>query len=796
MKILYSWLNDFIDLSTIEINDVVNGLTNIGLEVESVDEYNIDFDILDNLVVGEVIECYKHPNADRLHCTKVKINENDVLDIVCGAPNVKEGLKVVVAQVGTTLKTFSGEIFKIKKATIRGKESFGMLCAEDEIGLSNNHDCIIEVPSNFNIGTKVSEIYKNRPKKDYLISVDLTPNRSYAASYLGIARDLSVLFNIKLKQKDKLYDFKTINSDFIKVEVPDTNLCNQYSYLLIKNVKVCPTFEIIKYRLTKIGCKSINNVVDISNYVMFEYGHPIHVYDYNKIKGSIYIGRDKKNKFNALNGIEYNLDNDIIVKDEDKVLSLAGVIGGQSSSVDFNTTDILIECACFNNVDIWKTSKRLSINTEASYRFSRFIDPTDTEIVLSEFINLLYSKQPQIDIKGYINKSFNSSQLSEIRTTFSYINKVIGQEIAKNTILDILNRLDIKTVENDDNLIATIPLYRFNIVGRNDLIDEILRIYGYNNLNDKSLFNISYPFNECSKYLEFNIRNDIYDILCSNGFYEIRTNSLVSSDMCVSENIVELSNSSSIYQNVLRDNLLFSTLNVIKYNLNRGNEYIKVFELGSVFNKFGDDFIERKHLFLGITGKDINYFKKNIENDFYNLKQYVFKIFYAYNLTNIELEDFENKYLSGVKIKFSGENIGYIAMVSDFLENKFEFKEPVYVSDIDFEKLINIIKNSILTEYIQVSKFNSIKRDLSLIVDNDVKYDIICKTIKSVDKRIESVLLLDVYINDNLKNKKTYTVSFIINSGDLNLDNNEITTIFENVIKKCESDINAEIKRN
>ena len=796
MKILYSWLNEFIDLSTIEINDVVNGLTNIGLEVESIDEYNIDFDILNNLVVGEVIECYKHPNADRLHCTKVKINENEVLDIVCGAPNIREGIKVVVAKIGTNLKTFSGENFKIKQATIRGIESFGMLCAEDEIGLSNNHDYIIEAPNNFQIGTKVSEIYKNRPEKDYLISVDLTPNRGYAASHIGIARDLAALFKIKLKDRVKLYDFKNLNNDFINVKVPDENLCKQYSYLLIKNVKVGSTSEKIKQRLNRIGCKSINNVVDISNYVMYEYGHPIHIYDYNKINGCISIERSGKDKFTALNGIEYNLDNDIIIKDENKILSLAGVIGGQSSAVDNNTTDILIECAFFNNVDIWKTSKRLSINTEASYRFSRVVDPTDAEIVLSDFINLLYSNQPQIDIKGYINKNFISKKYYEIELPYDYIDKVIGYKINIDTVIDILNRLHIYTLISLDKIITTIQPYRTNIENRSDLIDEVLRIYGYNNLNNKSLTDVSYQSNNCSKYLDFTIRNDIFNILCSNGFYEIRTNSLVSEDMCISENKVELSNSSSVYQNVLRDNLLFTTLNVIKYNINRGIEYIKVFEVGKVFNKFGDDYTERKHLFLGITGKDNNYFKKNIENDFYSLKEYVFKIFSAYNLTNVELDDFEDKYLCGVKLKFSGTDIGYIARISDFLKNKFEFKEAVYISDIDFERLINIIKNLKFTQYSQVSKYNFIKRDLSLIVDNSVKYNSISEIIKSVDKRIVDISLIDVYVDDNLKNKKTYTVSFIINSGDSNLENNEITSIFENVIKKCENDINAKIKRN
>ena len=799
MKILLSWLKEFIKLDDINVENIEKTLTEIGLEVEDVKNIGINKKYFENLVVGEIIECGKHPNADRLNYTKVDIGNGVILNIICGAPNVKKGLKVVVAKDGSILKTFSGEELKIKKSKIRGEISEGMLCAEDEIGISNNHQCIIELDEKYNVGEKCYDIFKEILKEDYLITVDLTPNLSYSSSYLGISKDLGAVFKIKPNINYENYEIKKLSSDILNVNIANNEICNRFSCLLIKNVKITESPEIIKKRLQYCDIKPINNVVDLANYIMLEYGNPLHVYDFNKIGKNIKIGTTNEIEFLALNNKKYILANDITVIDDKEVLSLGGVIGGLNSAVSNDTSDILIECASYDSTYIRKTSSRLNLKTDASYRFERGIDEKNIVNVLMKYLECLKKEQQDIKIEGYIDINNCESSLQKIETSFTNINKIIGQNIDKNIVKDILERLDIIAQFNDDNITATIPSYRKNIKCQNDIVHEILRFYGYNNLrydeiNEHKMLK-KQPSNQTLE-----IKNTFRNILCSNGFYEIRTNPLISKNEIIDKSdVVELKNPSSNYLNVLRTNLIYSGLEVIKYNINHSNKCLKLFEFGNIYKKNNNDFIELQHLAIYISGDNIVKFStENENNDFFTLKKYVFKLLSSYNFVDLKLKESTTDLkdlIDGLDIIYKNETIGYLGKLSAKLLDNYEINQNVFFANLYFYKILELIKNCPPTIYNEISKYPIIKRDLSLILDKNVKFEDVKNVIKKVNPKINDVKLFDIYVDKNNTEKKTYSISFYIDPKDKNIENNEITDIFNKTIENCEKYLNAQIKR-
>ena len=823
MKILYSWLKDFINLDGITIDELCNSLTKIGLEVENYEEYGKKINNFEGLVVGEIVECYKHPNADKLSCTKVKIDDSgNLLNIVCGAPNVKVGLKVVVATINSILKTYSGEEFKIKKSKIRGEISEGMLCAEDEIGLSNNHDCIIELDTNLKVGTPIRDVYndkntdENNKEQDYLINVDLTPNRGYCTSYLGIARDLKTIIKRDINDltpdlNDKYLkdnNIEILNKDLLDIKIDNLDVCKRYCGIVLKNVNIKESSDLIKYRLQAVGVKSINNIVDLTNYIMFSYGQPMHAYDLDKIKGHVVNVKlnCKNRKFNALNKEEYNIENDIVVEDNDDILSLAGIIGCIDSSIDENTKNILLESAYFNNSYIRKSCNRLKIRTEASYRFERIVDENNTFTCILKYIENLKKTDNNFKTEGYVDLNYLEKNSNIIETDFEEIYKIIGQEIDKNIILEILKSLDIDIKINDNKIILKIPSYRKNIEFIGDIVDEILRIYGYNNLNldnyhVKEFFNENKYEENQDKYLD--LKNNFTNILCANGFNEIRTNSLVSKNDILDNdknNIIELLNPSSNECEILRTELIFSGLNIIKYNINHNNKNLKLFEFGKIYKYVDDKIEENKRLSTFISGSENStwqneYIKDNNYN-FFTIKKTVLNLLNSYKFKNILLNNIENEYINGLEIIINNKNIGYFGIVNDSLLKKYNINQDVFYANLYIEDILKLIlnKKSIIVD--EVSKFLPIKRDLSLLIDKNIEFKNIIDVIRELkDKRIKDIELFSIYESKDDPLKKTYSISFYIVDNEKNLNNDEINEIFNNVIKTCEDNLHAIIRR-
>ena len=812
MKILYSWLKDFIKLDGISINDICENLTKIGLEVEDYEEYGQKINNFEGLVVGEVVECYKHPNADKLNCTKINIdNSGNLLNIVCGAPNVRKGLKVVVAKENTLLTTYSGEQFKIKKSKIRGEVSEGMLCAEDEIGLSNNHECIIELDSNVQVGTPISKVFNNNKEQDYIINVDLTPNRGYCASYLGIARDLKTVIkrDINDLKPNNNNDFliknniKKLDSNILNIVVEDKDICKRYCGIVVKNVNITESSDLIKYRLKAVGVKSINNVVDITNYMMFSYGQPMHVYDLGKIKSNIVkikLNDIENNKFKALNNEEYNINNDIVITDNDNILSLGGIIGGLDSAITDETKNILFESAFFNSSNIRKTCNKLKIRTEASYRFERIVDENNTFTVILKGLEMLLNEQNNVNIEGFvdINNIDNDNCDNIIKTNFDEIYNIIGQKIDEDIILEILKNLDIDVKSHEKEITLSVPNYRKNIEFVGDIVDEILRIYGYNNLN-LSNYNVKEVFKkddiEEKQDLFLKVKDDFTDILCSNGFFEIRTNSLISKSELINkdENYIELLNPSSSQFEILRTELIFSGLNVINYNINRDNNNLKLFEFGKIYRKNNDKIIEKKQLSLFLTGCEDNNWESNSKKyTFFDIKKYYLTLLSSYKLQNVFTKNIENEYIKGLEIIVNGKNIGYFGQVNDILTSKYSINKDVFYGILNIEDLVNIIKTKHSVIVDEISKYQQIKRDLSLILDNKIKYEQIESTIKDLkDDRIKNVELFSIYQDQNIKDKKTYSISIYISDNDKNLNNDDIHEIMDKIILSCKDELEA-----
>lgn len=814
MKILLSLLNEFTGLNKYSIGEVSEYLTNSGLEVDST--YKVkDYDFLKDLIIGEIVDCIKHPNADKLKCVKVNIGNNNILNIVCGAPNARTGIKVIVARDNTYIITFSGEKIKIKKTKIRGEISEGMLCAEDEIGISDNHDKIIEISDKISVGTSVDKIYDF--KNEYILNIELTHNRWYSSSHLCLAKDLLAKINFEehcgyaLKDIDyECIDFKKKlkKIDYISVEMLNKNICRRYCGLLFRNVKVQESPQFIKERLKFLDIKTINNVVDIANYVMFEIGQPLHSYDYNKIKNNIQIRESGKGeKIQALDNNEYILDEDIVICNNDKVLCLAGVIGSKDSSVTNDSVDIFFESASFASEKILKTSKRLNIYTEASLRFSHGINTEETQFyALQRVYELLTSQQGDIICEGYVDIRNDVVKNKIIKTSFYNINKIIGQKIDKDIIKKILNNLEIEINHiNEDIFEAKIPLYRYNIQTEADIVDEILRIYGYEKIkySDKEKI-ISYSSNSDEYERLLDIIKKISMFLCSNGFYEIKTNSLIEKKFAIEnkENKpVIISNSASNKFEILRQNLIFSGLETVKHNIDNGNKNLKLFEFGKIyFENDKKENIEEKHLGIFITGKkNISWRGDNKEVDFFDVKDIVFNIFDIFNIKDIYYELNENDkdiFNNNVEIKVKGKAIANFGEVAAILLKQYDIKKTIFFADININELFKEIEKNKETIYHEISNLPIVKRDLSLVIDKNIKYEDIEKAIKDLHE--ENIIDIELFSTfDDKKygaDKKIYSISIFLQDKKKSLKNEKTQAIIDRIMETLKKKLYIYIK--
>lgn len=796
MNISYKWLKELLDFN-LSVNNVSDLLTDIGLEVEKVNDYQFPSTDLSKLLIGLVKESKKHPNADRLKVTKVDVGGNEDLTIVCGAPNVSEGQKVVVAPVGTNLITSTNEYFKINKSKIRGIESEGMLCAEDEIGVGDSHDGIIVLNKKYKIGDPVSKVYKKY--QDKIFEIALTPNRCDAISHYGVARDLSAALSYRNDKKYELILPSVLNYSNLKlspgviVDIKDSSLCNRFCGLVIKGIKIKPSSEEIKNKLISIGLKPINNVVDITNLVMHELGQPLHAYDLDKIKsGRIEIKTLKdKTVFKTLDEQEIKLSkNDLVICDGDIPMCLAGVYGGYEYSVNNQTKTIFLESAYFNPISVRKTSKNHSINTDSSYRFERGVDIEMVDYALKRAASLIKDSCDGEIICDIIDEYPSKIEEKNIVLNFEKINSLIGYEIDKLKIKSILNFLDFKINNVTDISVGIeIPKYRHDVNRECDVVEEILRIHGYNNIpNDETLkFSLSTINNDNNKF-----QNLISNYLSSISFNEIMNNSLVHNDPDNSSSeIVKLKNSISNDISIMRTNLLDGFLKAISYNINRKSVKNNFYEFGSVYSYKSNSYVENKRLGIAING-DV------VEKSWSN-KSFPAQIFYLKNVVVNILELFKISYSEHLNndrltLKNGGSTIAEIRSVSSDKLKDFGIKSNVFFALIHIDLLFSKIKPNFFNVK-SVSKYPKVVRDFSFLVEHDVLFSKMKNTILSIDPNIiGDIKLGDSYRPDKSNGKKSYSFSVTINPSEGTLSDKQIKRISDKIVKSVSKEFNAVLR--
>jgi phenylalanyl-tRNA synthetase beta chain len=800
--------------------EVASALTSIGLETGAVEEIQPLKGGLQGLVTGEVLTCEKHPDSDHLHLTTVNIGSDEPLHIVCGAPNVAAGQKVIVAVIGTILYDGDKEI-KIKKTKIRGQESFGMICAEDEIGIGSDHSGIIVLPADTPAGMTAKEYYKI--ENDYILEVDITPNRVDGASHFGVARDLAAY----LKQAGKPAELKKPpvdafriedrTSPAISVEVKNTEACLRYSGVTIKGVTVGESPEWIKKRLTAIGLRPINNVVDITNYVLHELGQPLHAFDAGKITGNkvVVTTMPDGTKFTTLDGLERTLTNqDLMICHVNKPMCIGGVFGGLDSGVTENTKDVFLESACFNPAWIRKTARRFGLNTDASFRFERGLDPNQTIYVLKRAA-LMIQEIAGGTITGEIQDVYPTPiEPFRIDLTYKKINALIGKTIPVGTIKNILASLEIEiAAETPEGLSVRVPVYRYDVRRDVDVIEELLRIYGYNRieLSDQvhSTLSAQTPTDQ-----SYQLENLISEQLCGAGFYEILNNSLTRSayynELATfpEANCVLLENPLSADLNAMRQTLLFGGLQSAEFNIKHKNRTIYFFEFGNCYTRKEEErkeesplsaYREDYRLGLWISGNRVenNWAHPDEKTSVYELKAHVENILSRMGLKKVRWESFTNDiYSSGIAlVSLSGRALGTLGVVEQKILKMMDIRQEVYFAELDWNALLKETrKHRILSG--DIPKFPEAKRDLALLIDKQVTFEEIRKIAwESERKLLKEVVLFDVYEGKHLMpGKKSYAVSFYLQDNEKTLNDKQIDTIMAKIQKELQEKIGAQLR--
>ena len=808
MKISYNWLKQFINIDW-DAEKTGELLTDLGLEIEGIDTYESVKGGLKGIVIGEVLTCVQHPNADRLKVTTVDIGADAPVQIVCGAPNVATGQKVPVATIGTTLYTTEGEAWKIKKGKIRGEESHGMICAEDELGLGESHDGIMVLDTKLKVGTFVSKVFEI--ENDEIFEIGLTPNRADAMSHHGVARDLKA----GLLQKEIQLELITPSvSSFhvdarslkIDVDVQDKENAPRYCGVTITGLKVDASPSWLQHRLKSIGLSPINNIVDITNYVLHELGQPLHAFDANKITGNKIEVKtcNAGTKFTTLDDVERVLhEDDLMICDAEKPMCIAGVFGGINSGVTEGTTSIFLESAYFNPVSVRKTAKRHGLNTDASFRFERGIDPNITEYALKRaalMIVEIAGGEISSDISDtYVNKINDF----EVRLSFDNAKKLIGEEIPRETIKSILTSLEIK-VNNvtETGLGLTVPAYRNDVQREADIIEEILRVYGYNNVGTTEKLNAS--ISNSKRFEDYKLQNIIGNQLASQGFYEIMANSLTTPKyMELSEQLnadynVEMLNPLSNDLSVMRQSLLFSGLEAVCYNINRKRSDLKLFEFGKTYHQYPDKREEDKHLSLFVTG-NISEERWNTvvtPSDFFYLKGTLQTILQRLGLNRLKSSPIKSDIFSeGMSFSLGKKNIVDFGLVKKSVLKHFGISQNVLFADFNWDNVLEMAKHNSI-KFKPIPKYPKVRRDFALLVDNTVSFEDIYTIAKQTEKQLlKNVNLFDVYEVKNLpEGKKSYAVSFILQDEHKTLTDKQIDKIMSKLQSNFESKLGAELR--
>ncbi len=802
MKISYNWLKQFLQLDW-EAEKTGELLTDLGLEVEGISNFESVKGGLDGVVVGHVLTCEKHPNADRLKLTTVDIGQRDPVQIVCGAPNVASGQKVPVATIGTTLYTNENEAWQIKKGKIRGEESHGMICAEDELGLGKSHDGIMVLDEKLKPGTPCKDIFEI--ENDQVLEIGLTPNRSDAMSHFGVARDLKAGLEQQEITKELItpststfsIDNRSLKFD---VEVENNELAPRYCGVTISNLLVQESPTWLKNRLKAIGLSPINNVVDITNYVLYELGQPLHAFDAAKVKGNKVVVKTlpKGTKFTTLDDVERELhEDDLMICDNEKPMCIAGVFGGKHSGVTADTTSIFLESAYFDAVSIRKTAKRHGLNTDASFRFERGIDIKTTEYALKRaalLIKEVAGGEITSDIVDLYPKKKDDFQ---VFLSFEKIYKLIGQEIPKDKIKSILSSLEIK-VNNvtESGLGLTIPSYRTDVQREVDVIEEILRVYGYNNIDYKEKFTASIA--RTSKFENHKLQDVIGDLLASRGFYEIMTNSLVPNESYKEDSNVTMLNPLSTDLGVLRESMLFSGLTAIAHNQNRRKQNLRLFEFGKTYLKHNNSFQEDTHLSLFVTGNQFenNWSVPNTPSGFYYLKGISEAILRRIGVQGYQqVETKEALLTEGIAFEKDGKTIVSLGIADKSFVNKLGIKSEVLFADFNWD-LLQSFAGSNSISYQEIPKFPEVNRDFALLLDEKIPFkDLHDIAFKTERKFLKKVNLFDVYTGKNLPaGKKSYAVSFTLLDTSKTLTDKQIDKIMSKLQNAYVEQLGAELR--
>ncbi|MBK0368721.1 phenylalanine--tRNA ligase subunit beta [Flavobacterium agrisoli] len=806
MKISYNWLKQFIKIDN-PSEDTAALLTDLGLEVEVVEKYQSVKGGLEGVVVGHVLTCEKHPDADRLNITTVDIGEEKPLQIVCGAANVAAGQKVPVATIGTILYDKDGNEFTIKKGKIRGQESFGMICAEDELGLGTSHDGIMVLDAKLKPGTPAATIFNI--VNDEVFEIGLTPNRADAMSHYGTARDLRAGMLQKGVHVELItpsvsnfrVDMRTLKID---VAVEEPTLAPRYCGVTISGLSIQDSPEWLQNRLKAIGITPKNNIVDVTNYVLHELGQPLHAFDATKINGKVIVKKvPAGTKFVTLDDVERTLhEEDLMICDEKGPLCIAGVFGGKKSGVTESTTSIFLESAYFNPVSIRKTAKRHQLNTDASFRFERGIDPTITEYALKRAALLIKEVAGGEITSDIIEVYPKKVEDFSVFLNFKNVYKIIGQEIPKDTIKKILVSLDIKVNSvSEAGLGLTIPAFRVDVQREIDVIEEILRVYGYNNVNFSNKLNATVTNSPRTE--DYKVQNIIASQLNSQGFHEMMNNSLTTanyaklSTLLKEEHNVNMLNPLSADLATMRQSLLFSGLEAISYNINRKNSDLKLFEFGKTYHKFLNGFEEHKRMSLFITG-DRNketWTSGSKPTDFFLLKGYVTAI-----LNRLGIQKLTNNptdldvYSEGTAIHYGHETLVNMGVIKKSILKSFGIKQEVYYADFNWDLILKIITGKI--KYSDIPKYPEVRRDLALLLDQNISYDTIFALAKQTEKSLlKDVNLFDVYEGKNLpEGKKSYALSFTIQDNAKTLTDVQIDKIMNKLQKSFETELGATLR--
>jgi phenylalanyl-tRNA synthetase beta chain len=806
MKISYNWIKQFIKIDW-QSEETAALLTDLGLEVEVVEKYQSVKGGLDGIVVGHVLTCVPHPDADRLKITTVDLGDGIPVQIVCGASNVAAGQKVPVATIGTVLYDKDGESFTIKKGKIRGQESHGMICAEDEIGLGNSHDGIMVLDVSLQPGTTAATVFKI--ENDEVFEIGLTPNRADAMSHLGTARDLragmlqsgvNVEFITPSVSNFKV-DKRTLKID---IDVKESKLVPRYCGVTISGITIKPSPAWLQNRLKAIGLNPKNNIVDVTNYVLHELGQPLHAFDAAKISGKVIVKTlPSGTKFTTLDDVERSLhEEDIMICDEKGPLCIAGVFGGKESGVSESTNSIFLESAYFNPVSVRKTAKRHQLNTDASFRFERGIDPTITEYALKRAALLIQEVAGGEITSDIIDVYPKKIEDFSVFLNFNKVTKIIGQEISKDIIKNILVSLDIKVNSvSDSGLGLTIPAYRVDVQREIDVIEEILRVYGYNNIKFSNKVNATVANSPRTE--DYKIQNVVASQLNSQGFHEMMANSLTTanyiqlSEMLKEEHNVTMLNPLSSDLSTMRQSLLFSGLEAISYNINRKNTDLKLFEFGKTYHNYPSGYEEKKHLTLFLTGNrnQETWTASQKPTDFFLFKGYVNAVLERLGIQKTQNQPLTSDVFSeGIAVSLGKETIVEIGVVKKSILKHFGIKQEVFFADFNWAAILKLVSNKI--KFTEIPKYPEVRRDLALLIDQAVSYESIYTIAKQTEKSLlKNIDLFDVYEGQNLpEGKKSYALSFSIQDSSKTLTDEQIDKIMNKLQKNFETELGAVLR--